>query len=332
MSNAAANLPGQTNPPAVGDSTPPCWQSGFLRLLPAIQRDVQIAFRRLPGEAREEAVQEALCSACLAYARLARQGRPQAATASSLARYAVAQYWAGRRVGASLNRRDATSAYCHRQMGVQVQSLSFQDQPRGEWRELLVEDHRVTPADLAASRIDYPAFLASLGTFRRRIAETLATGETTQRVARLFGLSEGRISQLRREFKDAWEAFSCAETRRCGGGVKALGQENPSDRRSGPAAGGERCKKRSDGKSRAPVPGGAGLAGPDDHRVSLPGGLAVGPFAGGLGSVRPVQAGGSRGVRRGTTRVGWVTVPCWQLREMRGCWQGTGERASTPRR
>ena len=208
MINAVANVPCRTNAPAVGGSTPSsCWQPGFLKLWPAIRRDVRIAFRHLPGEAREEAVQEAACNACLAYVRLARQGRPQAATASSLSRYAVAQYWAGRRVGACLNLRDVTSPYCQRQRGVQVRSLSFQDQPRGEWRDVLVEDHRVTPADLAASRIDYPAFLASLGAFRRRIAETLATGETTQRVARMFGLSEGRISQLRREFKDGWEAF-----------------------------------------------------------------------------------------------------------------------------
>jgi hypothetical protein len=60
---------------------------------------------------------------------------------------------------------------------------------------------------LAASRIDYPAFLATLSRRDRRIAEMLATGEATTRVAELFGLSLGRVSQLRRELKAAWEAF-----------------------------------------------------------------------------------------------------------------------------
>jgi hypothetical protein len=35
----------------------------------------------------------------------------------------------------------------------------------------------------------------------------LAAGETTSRVAQRFSVSLGRISQLRRELKAAWEAF-----------------------------------------------------------------------------------------------------------------------------
>jgi DNA-binding CsgD family transcriptional regulator len=39
------------------------------------------------------------------------------------------------------------------------------------------------------------------------LAEKLATGETTSTVARIFGISRGRVSQLRRELYDAWRMF-----------------------------------------------------------------------------------------------------------------------------
>jgi hypothetical protein len=50
MSDAVATLPSRTNAPAVGEQTSPGWQPGFLKLWPAIRRDVRIAFRHLHGE------------------------------------------------------------------------------------------------------------------------------------------------------------------------------------------------------------------------------------------------------------------------------------------
>ena len=60
---------------------------------------------------------------------------------------------------------------------------------------------------MAACRIDFAAWLNTLSDRQRKIAGALATGETTKVVARKFGLTAGRISQLRRELKEAWEAF-----------------------------------------------------------------------------------------------------------------------------
>jgi hypothetical protein len=56
-------------------------------------------------------------------------------------------------------------------------------------------------------RIDFGDWLRALGVRRRRIAETLAEGETTSVTAAKFGVSLGRISQLRRELHDDWERF-----------------------------------------------------------------------------------------------------------------------------
>src|SRR5687767_11381193 len=78
----------------------------FLSLLPTVQSAAEYAFRRLPTEEREEAVQEVLASAYVAFCRLTAQGRACQAFGSALGGYAVAQYRAGRRVGSRMNSAD----------------------------------------------------------------------------------------------------------------------------------------------------------------------------------------------------------------------------------
>src|SRR5262245_38298246 len=157
-------------------STPPSWQAAFDQMLPAIERHARICFRHLKADRREEAVQEVVCNACLAYARLFEQGRAEAATWSSLARYAVAQVRVGREVGAPLNGRDVLSPYARRRNGLTVERLDWFDPHENAWQEVLVEDKTVTPADLAASRIDFPAWLDTLPQRDRGLAEALAKG------------------------------------------------------------------------------------------------------------------------------------------------------------
>jgi hypothetical protein len=184
-----------------------CWHPAFLQMLPTIERYARFAFRHLKGDTRNEAVQEAVCNTCQAYARLVEQNRGEAATPRSLARYAVAQVRAGRLVGQPMNVRDVMSTCCQRRHRLQIQPLCAWDSQTAEWQEILVEDRTVTPAELAASRIDYAAFLKTLGCRERRIAQQLARGESAGRVAQLFGISAGRVSQLRQELKRAWQAF-----------------------------------------------------------------------------------------------------------------------------
>jgi len=68
--------------------------------------------------------------------------------------------------------------------------------------------HRL--AELGKADVAYPSVLAmldSLSSRDRRIAEELATGETTGAVAFKFRVSAGRVSQLRRELKQSWDEF-----------------------------------------------------------------------------------------------------------------------------
>ncbi len=72
---------------------------------------------------------------------------------------------------------------------------------------MLVEDGRATPADLAASRIDFPAWLDTLSDRDRRLALTLSRNEKTGDTARKFKISPARVSQLRQELAARWKAF-----------------------------------------------------------------------------------------------------------------------------
>ena len=176
----------------------PTWHAGFLKLLPAIRRHARICFRHLPVAAREEAIAEVLADAFILYARLNSLGKPHLAHATVLGRYAIGHFREGRRVGSRSNANDVMSGRCLRRNGVVVQPLHRLDHRTGTWREVLVEDRHSTPAETATIRLDFAEWLKTLSTRDRRIAETLALGETTGRVARIFRISSARVSQLRR--------------------------------------------------------------------------------------------------------------------------------------
>jgi hypothetical protein len=186
------------------------WQRGFLKLLPAIQQYAERTFRHLPSEAREEAVQEVTANALVAYARLAVTGKLALAYPTVLARYAAAQFRAGRRVGSRINNSDVLSASAQRNGGFALERLDQFDETEGLWKERLIEDRRATPAELAITRLDFAEWLDTLPIQKRRIAEVLATGEGTQATARHFRLTPGRISQIREELRCAWDHFRLA--------------------------------------------------------------------------------------------------------------------------
>jgi hypothetical protein len=180
----------------------------FLAMLPKIRRQAAYRLRRLPAEKRAEAIQEVVANTFVSYVHLIERGKAELAFAGPLARYAACQYLQGRRVGSSMNGDDVTSAYCRQKKGISLQQLDRIDESTGEWEQLVVEDRHSTPADIAATRVDFRAWLESLPERTRHVAETLATGEATSHVARMFDCSASRVSQLRRELYRGWLAFT----------------------------------------------------------------------------------------------------------------------------
>jgi DNA-directed RNA polymerase specialized sigma24 family protein len=204
-------------PPAGARRT---WQAAFLAMLPVIQRHVQIAFRHLPAEAKEEAIQESLANTCVAFARLFQQGRSQRAFPIALARFAVAQVRDGRTVGSSQNVREVLSRYAQRKKGFSVQRLDQYDREEQQWTEAVVEDTRTPVFDQVWFRIDFPAWLARLSPRNRRITKLLAAGYSTGEVATEFDISPSRVSQLRRQLHDSWVDFHGDLPSRCPGNCR----------------------------------------------------------------------------------------------------------------
>jgi hypothetical protein len=185
----------------------PAWHARFLDLVPAIRRHARVCFHHRSAEAREEAVAEVLAHALVAYVQLESLGKANLAYATVLARYAVGRYREGRRIGGRSNASDVMSVRCLRRHGVVVEQLHQRNDRTGAWNEILIEDRTAGPDQIAAIRLDFAACLQTLPARDRQLAETLAAGETTSGVGRMFQISAGRVSQVRQTLCQSWHSF-----------------------------------------------------------------------------------------------------------------------------
>ena len=183
------------------------WHRGFLAMLPIIRSYARGAFAHRKPEARQDLIQEVIANALVAYVRLFQQGKIALAYPTVLARYGIAQVRDFRRVGAKLNIRDVLHPCCQAKKNVIVERLDRFDEEANQWGEAIVEDKTTGPAEIVAFRCDFADWLAQLSKRNRRIAESLALGNRTMDVSQRFRLSEGRVSQLRRELAASWRTF-----------------------------------------------------------------------------------------------------------------------------
>ena len=192
-------------------SGPQNWQAEFVAMLSTIEAQLRREFRHLGPEAAGEAVQEGVAGSFAAFIRLQQKGRAADAYPGVLARFAARQVRAGRRVGGSLNISDPLSRYAQRRKGIQVKRIDRRCTGSGAWIEAAVADRRTSIPDRVALRVDVPQWLHGLSRRMRRIAKDLAIGFTTGEAADKYGVTAGRISQIRRELYRSWERFHWKE-------------------------------------------------------------------------------------------------------------------------
>lgn len=186
---------------------PEQWQ-GFHSIMPAISTHLKICFRRLPAEQREEKTQEALASALVSYRSLATSGRMADIHPGTLAGFAVKHVNNRRHVGGSQDgARDAMSTVAQNRGCFRTMSTDRYRRETGEWEQITVEDRRVPVPDLVSFRIDFREWLDTLSRRDRKIIASFIRGDSTSGVAQQFGISEGRVSQLRRKYQVLWRAF-----------------------------------------------------------------------------------------------------------------------------
>ena len=190
--------------------SPDGWQSSFLQVLPAVETHARIHFRRLSADRREEAIQETIAAACLNYQLAAVQGKLNVVRPSSLADFAVRHTRTGRHVGGAQDAaRDVMSRVCQRRHNLRV-TRHFEHQSAGGvqgWRQTVIADRKVPVPDLAAFRIDFTRWLQTCSRRDRAIISALIAGEHPSVVADRFGISRGRVSQLRRRYEEQWKEF-----------------------------------------------------------------------------------------------------------------------------
>jgi DNA-directed RNA polymerase specialized sigma24 family protein len=183
----------------------------FLSIMPAVLRHAEFAFRRTRDpHTFDDRVQETLCLCWTWTRRLWDQGKDARAFPTALARYATRHVKGGRGfVGGKLGRNDALSPLAHAVHGFFAQALPGHENPASPapWMERLVDQPGSRVAELAAFRIDFPAWLERLTVRDRGMAEEMALGETTRDLASRFGVSPGRVSQKRRDFREGWRSF-----------------------------------------------------------------------------------------------------------------------------
>ena len=177
------------------------WQTRFVTMLPEIQQRLRQAFRHLDAEAREDSIEEAIVHSLLSYSRLHERGRAESASPSSLAWYATLQVKRGRLAGSRMNGKEPLSRYAQLGNGIRIEQM------QGNWIDAMVEDKRASVTDQVAAKMDVGAWFATLTKRMKEIAKDLAFGFTTSEVAMKYGVSSGRVSQLRRTLEESWAAF-----------------------------------------------------------------------------------------------------------------------------
>lgn len=185
-------------------------QIAFLKILPRIEAHARICFRHLRcPHRRADAVAECIGLCWKWFLRLAQRGKDGSEFASMLATYAVKQVRSGRRLTGQAKSKDAMNPNAQRQKGFTVGKLPDRSTLTGNpLAEALRDNTRSEVPDQVAFRLDFPAWLGTHSERNRRIAQAMMLGLATKELAKRFGISPSRVSQLRLEFHDDWQHFN----------------------------------------------------------------------------------------------------------------------------
>jgi DNA-directed RNA polymerase specialized sigma24 family protein len=186
----------------------------FLAALPRFLAHARFAFRRVAcPESREDRVAETLALAWKHFAALARRGKRPERFVTTLALRCSQAVKAGRRLVGCETGQDVLSSVAHVRHGFSVVRLPDRDRLLDrhplpdELADALADNTRSAVPEQVAFRLDFPRWRASLRQRDRKVLDALAGGERTADAARRFGISPGRVSQLRREFEQGWAEF-----------------------------------------------------------------------------------------------------------------------------
>ncbi|MBA4192574.1 MAG: hypothetical protein C0467_31790 [Planctomycetaceae bacterium] len=142
------------------------------------------------------------------YIRLVQKGRNPAEFISAMARYGVRAVNSGRRACGQKRANDCLSRHCQQFRQPMCNRPPETRIPDENVIEDALCDNTQTPVpDQVQFRCDFGEWEHRLPTAKQRLVKGLALGHRTKDLATEFGLSPGRISQLRKEFAEDYAAF-----------------------------------------------------------------------------------------------------------------------------
>jgi hypothetical protein len=181
-------------------------------ILPRVDAHGRVYFRHVRCKhRREELLAEMAALTWKWFIRLVQRGKDVLRFAGRLAVYAARAIGGGRRVCGRERARDAMTPSAQHRHSFAVGSLPEVGPRLGASLAEALQDNTTSPVpDQVIFRVDFPAWRHTRSERDQRIIDALMIGESTAALARRFGVSAPRISQLRREFCADWHAY-CAE-------------------------------------------------------------------------------------------------------------------------
>ena len=200
--------------------------SKFLKVLPAIEAHGRIYFRHLKaGDAKEEAIQEMRALGWRWFIALETHGKDISAIKGGFVALLAKAVNSGRSLTGKAKNKDVMDRHNQKRHGYNVENLpASMAQPienlygtvagqriMDSWEERL-QDNSLTPVpEQAAFRIDFARWVKQFKGRDRRILRRMLEEAKGCELSREFGISAGRVTQLRREYKLRWERFHGAD-------------------------------------------------------------------------------------------------------------------------
>lgn len=181
----------------------------FLSIIPKVETHARIFFRHIKcPEKKADRIAETIALAWSWFRKLARRGKDATCFPCTLASFAVRHVNAGRRLCGQEKGRDVMSSITQQRHHFAVEKFPDYSTLHGSPIEEALQDNTHSAViDQVCFRIDFPSWISSLSERDHRVVEDLALRHRTTDVARKYGISPGRVSQLREMFRCGWGQF-----------------------------------------------------------------------------------------------------------------------------
>ena len=182
----------------------------YVELAPGIRNYVRKRFEECRDpNSLDELVQSVQVYSWESIRSLARKGRLCDAYATVLANYGIRKYLTGRVGGIPSNSTDVLGERCKYLNRAKVKNYGLCEHVTDSFEsEATANDGRYPVHRTVGLKIDFFENWLTKQTPRdQRIIKDMAMGETTNDLARKYGVSAASISQYRRKYAESWYAF-----------------------------------------------------------------------------------------------------------------------------